>query len=232
MAYNNNASQDISNFIIQKIHTDIWRPGDKIWSESEFCTNLNVSRIAVRDAISSLTAISVLKKVKGSGTYVEDPDNVSLEGIRYFTMEAKDVLQLMEFRYIMDSYCTELFAERATESEIQELEDCYLCMVRNQYDLDKYNHYANLFHLLIAKGSKNQFIIKIMEYLHDNMLSHQNILSQDMRKEKYHIGIIYHNKMLQAIKERDSEMAAAYCRYHIRQSMEIYRKMNEQEQAK
>ena len=107
MSYNNNASQEVSDYIINNIQSGVWKPGDKIWSESEFCAHLDVSRIAVRDAIASLSAISVLKKVKGSGTYVEDPDNVSLEGIRCFLMKTEDMLELMEFRHIMDSYCTE-----------------------------------------------------------------------------------------------------------------------------
>ena len=62
MAYNHNARQTVIDFITNNIQSGTWQPGDKIWSENEFCTNLNVSRIAVRDAISNLTAISVLKK--------------------------------------------------------------------------------------------------------------------------------------------------------------------------
>ncbi|MCI8649446.1 MAG: FadR family transcriptional regulator [Anaerotruncus sp.] len=223
MAYTNNASQVISDFIVENIQSGTWIPGDKIWSESEFCQNLDVSRIAVRDAIANLSAISVLKKVKGSGTYVEQPENVSLEGIRYFKMTPEDMLELMEFRYLMDSYCTELFTQRATDKEIRELEECYHKMIEHRGDLETYNFYSNEFHLLIARGSKNHFILKVIEYLRDNMLTHQNVLSQDIQKEKFRIGISYHYKILQAIKQRDTEMAGTYCRYHIRRSMELYR---------
>lgn len=226
MSYNNNASNEISDFIIHNIRSGIWKPGDKIWSESEFCQNLNKSRIAVRDAIASLSAISVLKKIKGSGTYVENPENVSLEGIRYFVMNDEDTLELMEFRYIMDSYCTELFVKRATDEEIKRLEECYYNMLSNRNDLKAYNYYANEFHLLIARGCKNQFISRVMEYLRDDLLNHQNILSQDMRIEKYQIGTTYHYRMLMAIKDRDPDMAGAYCRHHIRKSIDLFRKAN------
>lgn len=222
MAYNHKAGQKISDFITQNILSDIWKPGDKIWSENEFCSNLGVSRIAVRDAISSLTAISVLRKVRGSGTYVESLDNTSLEGTRYFSLKLEDVLELMEFRYILDPYCTELFTERATTEEIEELEKCYYSMLE-QRNSEKKDFYSNQFHRIIALGSKNKFIIKIMDYLNENMISHQIHLSKGDQKKNTQIGITYHYKILQEIKNRDKEMAGIYCRYHIRLGMDVYR---------
>lgn len=222
MSYNHNASQEVSDFISQNILTGEWKPGDKIWSENEFCSQLGVSRIAVRDAIANLTAISVLRKVRGSGTYVETLDNASLEGTKYFALDIEDVLELMEFRYVLDPYCTELFTERATAEEIQELEDCYYNMLKN-HATGKKDYYSNNFHHLIAIGTKNKFIIKIMEYLNENMLCHQQFLSKGYSKQNYQNGVTYHYKMLQAIKEHDKEMAGIYCRYHIRVGMQIYR---------
>lgn len=228
MAYNHNARQEVSDFITNNIQSGVWQPGDKIWSENEFCSQLNVSRIAVRDAISNLTAISVLKKIRGSGTYVENLDNASLEGTRYFSLGLEDVLDLMEFRYYLEPHCAELFTERATEEEIQELEDCYYNMLRHPTSEEK-DYYSNLFHHLIAIGTKNSFIIKIMEYLNENMLCHQTLLSKNVQKKNFQIGATYHYKILQAIKARDKEMAGIYCRYHIRLGMDQYRSVLEKQ---
>ena len=222
MSYNHKANQEVSEFITQKILSGVWKPGDKIWSENEFCANLNVSRIAVRDAIANLTAISVLRRIRGSGTYVESLDNASVEGTRYFTLDIEGVLDLMELRYALDPYCAGLFTERASAEEIQELSDCYDNMIKNK-DNAKKDYYSNRFHYLLALGSKNTFIIKIMDYLNDNMLSHQQILSKGDRQKNYAIGAEYHQKILQAIKDKDREMAEVYCRYHIRLGMDVYR---------
>lgn len=231
MAYNHNARQEVSDFITEKIHSGEWQPGDKIWSENEFCTNLGVSRIAVRDAIANLTAISVLRKARGSGTYVEEMDNASLEGIHYFSLDLEDVLDLMEFRYSMEAYCAELFTERASEEDIKELEECYYNMLHHPETKEK-DFYSNQFHHLIAIGTKNKFIIKIMEYLNDNMLHHQILLSKRVRKKNFQIGATYHYKILQAIKARDKEMAATYMRYHIRLGMEQYKEVLNKEKHK
>ena len=222
MSYKHNAGQEIFDFIEQSILSGKWKPGDKIWSENEFCTKLGVSRIAVRDAISSLTAISVLRKVRGSGTYVESLDNAALEGTRYFSLKIEDVLELMEFRYILDPYCTELFTLYATPEEIQQLEDSYYNMLKNSNN-EKKDYYSNQFHRIIAVGTKNKFIIKIIDYLNESMLSHQQLLSKGDRKKNAQIGAIYHYKILQAIKDHDKEMAGIYCRYHISLGMDMYR---------
>ena len=79
-------------------------------------------------------------------------------------------------------------------------------MLRHQ-NSDEKDYCSNRFHHLIALGTKNSFIIKITEYLDENMLC------------------------LQAIKARDKEMAGVYCRYHIRLGMELYRSVLEKQKA-
>ena len=231
LSYNNQASTLVSDYIIKQIKNGVWKPGDKIWSENDFCENLNVSRIAVRDAISSLVAISVLKKIKGSGTYVGRQEECSLEGSQFFAMSTRDVLDLMEFRLSLDPYCTGLFVERATEEDIAELEECYHNMIRSRNNLSEYNYYSNEYHLIISRCTRNSFIIKVSEFLRNNFQDHQNSLSDNMHKEKFQIGMIYHKKILDAIKERDKDMAVAYCSYHIRLSMKIYEKVIENKKS-
>ena len=128
----------------------------------------------------------------------------------------------MELRYVLEPYCTRLFTERATAEEVHELSDCYENMLRNSNN-EKKDYYSNQFHYLITLGSNNKFIIKIMDYLNDNMLSYQQLLSKGDRRKNNEIGAEYHLKILQAIKEKDKELAEAYCRFHIRLGMEVYR---------
>ena len=70
MAYPNNATQMVYDLICDKIKSREWMPNDKIWTEQELSQALNVSRVAVRQAVDRLFEISVLKRGQGSGTYV------------------------------------------------------------------------------------------------------------------------------------------------------------------
>lgn len=66
MAYQNNATQMVYDLICDKIKSREWMPNDKIWTEQELSQALNVSRVAVRQAVDRLVEISVLKRVQGS----------------------------------------------------------------------------------------------------------------------------------------------------------------------
>ncbi|RXZ83074.1 GntR family transcriptional regulator [Paenibacillaceae bacterium] len=48
-----------------------YKPNDKIPSESEYCREFNTSRITVRKALDELTALGILYKMQGIGTFVK-----------------------------------------------------------------------------------------------------------------------------------------------------------------
>lgn len=60
-----------------------YRPGQQIPSESEFCRELGVSRITVREALRELVHEKILRKVQGKGTYVASHQAVGLPPIKY-----------------------------------------------------------------------------------------------------------------------------------------------------
>lgn len=62
-------SEKVYDFIIDKIRSKEWLPNTKIMTEKELCEELNVSRVAVRQASDKLVAIGLLKKCQGAGTF-------------------------------------------------------------------------------------------------------------------------------------------------------------------
>ena len=61
---------DIVDDIKEQIYSGTLKPEDKITSEHELCNQYGLSRQTVRHAISVLENEGLVKKVKGSGTYV------------------------------------------------------------------------------------------------------------------------------------------------------------------
>lgn len=103
MAYQNNATQMVYDLICDKIKSREWMPNDKIWTEQELSQALNVSRVAVRQAVDRLVEISVLKRVQGSGTYVEHYDPIQLIAIPMCALSSEDLLHIIRFRSNFDS---------------------------------------------------------------------------------------------------------------------------------
>lgn len=65
----------VIEFVMNNIQTGKYKEGSKIMSESLMSEYLNVSRYTVRDALKILEEKGILKKVHGSGNYIQNIDN-------------------------------------------------------------------------------------------------------------------------------------------------------------
>lgn len=62
--------EQVKSDILNKIKNNVYLPGRRLPSERELSDIYNVSRVTIRQAISSLVTDGVLEKYPGSGTYV------------------------------------------------------------------------------------------------------------------------------------------------------------------
>lgn len=60
----------IQQFVLEQIHSGVFRPGDAISSEQEISARMRVSRMTVRQALKSLCSQGVLYSQRGKGTFV------------------------------------------------------------------------------------------------------------------------------------------------------------------
>ena len=224
MAYSNNAADAVYNYIVDKIKDGEWLPGSKIATEAQLCKELDVSRIAVRQGIEKLAALSVLRKAQGSGTYVEHFEKSSILGLPFYANNKENVLSILEFRRMFDSYNAELFINKCTQAQIDELEQNYSCMKNSVDDMEKFRLLDNEFHSLIAKGTKNAIIMQISNLFTDVLSNHQTYLYQNVGPEH---AIEYHGLILECIKQKNFELASIYSRIHIENSIKKLELLNE-----
>lgn len=214
--YVNQASDIAYKYIVDQIRQGKWKPGDKIATESQLVEMIGVSRIAVRNAIERLVAMSVLNKIQGSGTYIEKLENMSIMSAYIFGFDKEFVLKILEFRKMFDSYNIELFIEHATDEEIKELEHNYVEMIAAKDDMVQFHQLDNAFHNIIANGTRNPLIIQISKIFMDVFVENQKMIYYNTGPET---AIYYHGKMIEAIKERNSEVASIYARKAIETSI-------------
>lgn len=67
------AYYQLKQIILQKIKDGEWLPGCAISSERELCSEFNVSRMTIRQALNELVVEGILYKEKGKGTFVSQP---------------------------------------------------------------------------------------------------------------------------------------------------------------
>jgi GntR family transcriptional regulator len=60
----------IQQFLLEQIHSGVFKPGEAILSEMEISAEMGVSRMTVRQALKSLCSQGVLYSQRGKGTFV------------------------------------------------------------------------------------------------------------------------------------------------------------------
>ncbi|HYE10202.1 MAG TPA: FadR/GntR family transcriptional regulator [Patescibacteria group bacterium] len=223
-----NTSDMVYKVIEEKILNQDWTPGTKITSENQLAQDLGVSRISVREAIEKMVALNVLTKKQGEGTFVNELSaSIYLNGlIPMILLEKDNLIDILEFRRVIEVDSARLCAERCDEEDIELLEECYAEMYLNKDASENFAYSDYNFHMAIARGSGNSLIIKVNSILTDLWKFHQREINKYLGPKG---GLHEHRKILDAIKDHDAELAALFMKRHIERTLNDIRKIKELE---
>ncbi len=156
-------SDEVYNQILLHIIEGKWKVGEKIPSEKELCQLFGVSRVTVRTALERLSARGIIVTRQGKGSFVQSAgavtrgDDPNLEFDR-----REDVLQFASFRQCTETKAVELFLQRATPADFQELQE----MVRrigSAKDPQEMLEADLAFHGKIVRSCGNQYLLQCWE---------------------------------------------------------------------
>lgn len=224
MEYTNNnyiSGSDRSDHVFQYLSDGIaanrWKVGDKLPTEAQLCSQLEVSRTTVRRAIGRLTGMGLAKSVQGKGTFVCRPEPGPGENILprlEEQMESTDRLTVFEFRKIIESESAALAAIRANAADVQKLEQSILEMEANRSSHDTAEQ-DMAFHYLIAQASGNE----IIQYIFETMRGTYARMFEANVAKLGNVGIEYHRRILLAIQTRDMDAARQCMLKHLESTM-------------
>ncbi|MBU3156693.1 FadR/GntR family transcriptional regulator [Clostridium estertheticum] len=216
-------SDKVFNVIQEKIISGEYKPGMKIMSELKLAEELQVSRVSVREAIEKMSAVNIVSKRRGGGTFVNDlKPSVYLNSlIPMITLGQDNYNDILEFRLIIESEASGLCAQRCSDDLANEIEGCYNNMIRYQDDFEKFTEEDLNFHMKIVEGSNSPLIIKVNEILKNLLRAHQKLLYNNLGPSG---GLSEHKLILEAIKNRDSELAKLFAKRHIERTIRDIKK--------
>ena len=140
------------------------RPGDRMPTENQLATRLATSRTVVRDAVKILSATGQVSVQKGRGLYVADGESMlgaKRWGGFFVPTNLDHIFMLFEFRRVQEAQATRLAADRASPSELREIEAA-VDTCRHGYtcgDESEFTEGDDAFHLGIAAASHNVFFV-------------------------------------------------------------------------
>lgn len=216
-----NENKEVQNSIISKIGELInyknLEPGDKLPSERMLSEKFGVSRSNVREAIQKLEFYGLLNSIPQSGTFVANIGVIALNGMieDILRLEKQDFRSLVETRILLELKTAALAATRRTEEDLEEIKDA----------LDAYNVKALsgkdavqedlMFHLAIAKASKNSsintFMLIITPEIIINIEKH-HVCGDGLTKNAIHD----HQEIFEAIKNQDPTLAKQKMKIHFK----------------
>ena len=198
----------------QNIINGIWSAGEKIPSENELVKMLGVSRISVREVLKQLVSLGLLEARQGEGTFVKrlEADSYMNELLPLMVLNRENILELIKYREIIEVGAIALAVERADDSDIQALEENIKIHEQCKDVQEKAAQVDLDFHLLIAKASKNPFVVKANSIIKD--IFHA-VMDQIVKEMGTAPALYYHKKMIDAIKERNKELAVSIMKEHL-----------------
>ena len=145
-------SQQVRNYILNKVASGAIAPGDKI-VESRIASELNVSTIPVREAIRELAAMRVLDyKVHRGARLREVTVSETIDALR-----VKAVLEALAAKLAGEKLAGVLEPLRHSSNQIQD--------AARRYDCVGYQDQNQIFHRLIVETAGNQILLDLWDTL-------------------------------------------------------------------
>lgn len=216
-------SQKVYDHIEELVISGEIKPGERLPSEARLCEILDVSRVSVRAGIEKLSAIGLVSKKKGGGTYVNKPSTDNYLSVFTPTLlHNTDYLEMMEIRRALDSLSVQLCAKYITEAGIRKLGNIVKMMEEIDDELDFFE-LDKKFHLLISKYSKNRFLhnihLIIWDVLQKTLRTNYNIATtEDLTSQR----VAEHQNIYEAIINKDEDLARIYTVRHLERIIDSF----------
>lgn len=196
------------------------KKGDKLPPERQLAEMMGVGRPALKQAISALEVLGIIRSRQGDGNYITaDTVEVLNPLAMQFYLKNGNMDDILEFRYIMEVQMASLAAAKITEDEIEEFQTLMDSMkeaVSDGADLKIRQYYNNMFHFRIINICGNQLIRLIYSSIMDLVA---NQISQTDGMYFYES----HMKIFEAIKNRKPREAAYYMAEHFQNKFPNYK---------
>ena len=189
-----------------------YMPGERL-VEAQLTERFGASRFTVRVALQDLAGEGLVEVQRNRGALVR---KVSLD----------EAVEITEVRMVLEGLVAARAAERVTDEQASELDEIGLLM-RRAVTAGEFRRYSDLnqrLHALIRSIAGHRTADGIIERLHGQLVRHQFMLS--LLPGRPQVSLPQHERIVEAIRDRDPAGAEAAMRSHIASVIEALRSMD------
>lgn len=229
-------SEMVAEQVEDLVISGVLRPGQKLPAERELAEQLGVSRPKLREGLQILEASGLLEVHKSDGTFISQLTGNALSPamVALYSRRQSAFFDFLEYRREQESFAAHLAAQRATEADLQSLNELLAAMDKahngNQSALE--SELDVKFHMLIIESSHNSLLLHIMRSIYELMnegvfYNRDFMYEKDGMREKL---LNQHKAIASAIQARDPERAAKAAEAHLNFVEMSYKNIQEEEQ--
>ena len=210
-------TQEAFDQLVAYLQDGSFHPGDALPSQQVLADQLGVSRPVLREAMQRLDAAGLVEIRHGSGSYVAYPPSESVFERVFGKFTHEQAIEVLEARLVIEAECAALAALRATDDDLERMQRAVDKIRELNRDGDLTVGGADEFHAALTAASHNSVLAAV-----GRMFQLPNYI-QGIRVELALPDISAHEheshlKLLDAIRERDPELARASVREHLERS--------------
>jgi len=202
-------AQDARDALRDAILSGEYLPGERL-VEAQLCERFGISRFTVRAALQDLAADGLVKVERNRGAHV-----------RKVTLD--EAVEITEVRMVLEGLVAARAAARVTDAQASELDEIGLLM-RRAVGAGEFRRYGDLnqrLHGLIRGIAGHHTADTIIETLRGQLVRHQFMIS--LHPGRPAISLPQHERIIEAIRERDPKAAESAMREHIASVIEALR---------
>ncbi|MDV2682953.1 FadR/GntR family transcriptional regulator [Alkalihalophilus lindianensis] len=197
------------------------KPGEKLDSVEKLAKEFNVSRSAVREALSALRAVGLITIRQGEGTFVNKYDfsnmfaPVTVERI----ISKQEMLELFQVRKIIEVGAASLAALYRTEEDLQEMKTALVEMEQAAGNEDLGEKADVKFHLALARATGNSILKDMMQQLSDTLgktMYESRRIGLFSDKPTFDRLQVEHEAIFEAIENQDANKANEKMLEHLK----------------
>ncbi|GGO49666.1 FadR/GntR family transcriptional regulator [Streptomyces lasiicapitis] len=199
-------SEQVISELRNQISSGEWPVGSRIPTEPELVEQLGVARNTVREAVRALAHNGLLDIRQGSGTYVVATSE--LAGVMQRRFADASPRHIAELRATLESSAAKLAAERRTDRDLRQL-DTLLARREEAWasgDAEAFVAADTTLHLAVVAASHNDVMTAMYADLGEVL---RDWLREDIGRELTPEAHMDHSRLVEAIRARDAEAAAA-----------------------
>jgi len=207
-----NLTSQVMESVKDYIVTNDLPPGARLPSEKELTVKLKVSRNILREALKSLEAVGLIEIKVGDGMYVSDFDysNVVTHISFALSRNTQEFEHFIEARLITEVAAMELVAERLTDEDLRNLEECNDRLAQAE-TIEEAAEIDFEFHRELLAIARNPVISEFGSFLVQFFKQGSHMVDGDakFRTARGHMEI------LDALRARDAALLKETMRKHI-----------------